>query len=360
MEENRYVEAIDIFEKLNGFWDSAEMIEKCNNAISSSSSVEKDIKLDSSDNIESSSTIVKFYKYKIALELMNSGKYNEAMEEFEKLDGYKSSKEMIEKCKKEIKSNDKDKKNSIEIDYSATDSSSDLISLYLDRINKKGEMFNFEDTVWDLYRGSSGDNVVKLQTALINLGYLDGTADGKYGKKTETAVKDFCKNNDIIGENVQHNTATRFIQALLYGGKALSKNHVNGIRFDNKLGHFSSDISLTINNKKKTFIKADIKNKASTPIEAVRFIDWFEDSNGNIIDNEYYDKYYYNVSINNSGRKTFDWSINKKIKDNKEIYRAVVFVAEIGYKSGDVYISYNNNNGSIEPLINTSKIAINS
>ncbi|MBR7188145.1 MAG: peptidoglycan-binding protein [Clostridia bacterium] len=40
-------------------------------------------------------------------------------------------------------------------------------------------------------RGSRGDNVRRIQQALINMGYLSGNADGSYGSKTEAAVRDF-------------------------------------------------------------------------------------------------------------------------------------------------------------------------
>ncbi len=42
----------------------------------------------------------------------------------------------------------------------------------------------------DLKRGSSGEAVTQLQQQLIDVGALDDSADGKFGKKTEKAVKD--------------------------------------------------------------------------------------------------------------------------------------------------------------------------
>ena len=42
----------------------------------------------------------------------------------------------------------------------------------------------------DLKRGSSGEEVVQLQQLLIDVGALTDTADGKFGPKTEKAVKD--------------------------------------------------------------------------------------------------------------------------------------------------------------------------
>lgn len=42
-----------------------------------------------------------------------------------------------------------------------------------------------------LSKGSNGNNVLLLQQRLIELGYLSSGADGKYGSKTEAAVKLF-------------------------------------------------------------------------------------------------------------------------------------------------------------------------
>ena len=44
-----------------------------------------------------------------------------------------------------------------------------------------------------LKNGSRGEEVRKLQQALITLGYLKGTADGVFGNKTENAVRAFQK-----------------------------------------------------------------------------------------------------------------------------------------------------------------------
>lgn len=51
----------------------------------------------------------------------------------------------------------------------------------------KGE----DGTLQTLKTGSRGDAVVKLQEKLIELGYLDGEADGAYGKNTAKGVSSF-------------------------------------------------------------------------------------------------------------------------------------------------------------------------
>lgn len=55
-----------------------------------------------------------------------------------------------------------------------------------------------------LRRGSSGEYVTLLQTMLIQRGYdlKPYGADGKFGAKTEAAVKDFQRNNDLTVDGV--------------------------------------------------------------------------------------------------------------------------------------------------------------
>lgn len=51
--------------------------------------------------------------------------------------------------------------------------------------------------------GDSGNNVKKLQNALIDLGYMEkGSADGKYGYNTYNAVKAFQKANHLTADGV--------------------------------------------------------------------------------------------------------------------------------------------------------------
>ncbi len=45
--------------------------------------------------------------------------------------------------------------------------------------------------------GSRGSNVTKVQKRLIQYGYLDGTADGRYGEDTREAVRLFQRRNGL-------------------------------------------------------------------------------------------------------------------------------------------------------------------
>ena len=65
-----------------------------------------------------------------------------------------------------------------------------------------------------LQKGDSGAEVTALQEALIELGFLKGTADGKFGAGTETAVKAFQKKNSYPDTGIMDAN----IQAFLYTG----------------------------------------------------------------------------------------------------------------------------------------------
>ncbi|MBQ6288131.1 MAG: peptidoglycan-binding protein [Clostridia bacterium] len=71
-----------------------------------------------------------------------------------------------------------------------------------------------------LERGSTGSEVKKLQNRLKDLGYLDGSVDGDFGEKTETAVIDFQQNNGLTADG-KAGTAT---QNKLYSDTAKKKS----------------------------------------------------------------------------------------------------------------------------------------
>lgn len=48
--------------------------------------------------------------------------------------------------------------------------------------------------------GSSGEDVKKVQQKLIQWGYLSGTADGRYGEKTRSAVVAFQRKNGLAAD----------------------------------------------------------------------------------------------------------------------------------------------------------------
>ncbi len=53
-----------------------------------------------------------------------------------------------------------------------------------------------------LHKGDQGPEVVMLQQALTELGYLSGAADGNFGTGTENAVKKFQKDNGLADDGI--------------------------------------------------------------------------------------------------------------------------------------------------------------
>ena len=72
------------------------------------------------------------------------------------------------------------------------------------------------DTSTTLRKGMSGEAVLQLQKRLIQLGYLTGEADGKYGRATADAVYNFQKRNGLGRDGV----AGPATLALLYSAAA--------------------------------------------------------------------------------------------------------------------------------------------
>ena len=59
-----------------------------------------------------------------------------------------------------------------------------------------------EPTYKTLRKGDEGPEVVTLQQALTELGYLNGAADGNFGTGTQTAVKKFQEDNKLDADGI--------------------------------------------------------------------------------------------------------------------------------------------------------------
>ncbi len=79
--------------------------------------------------------------------------------------------------------------------------------------------------------GSRGDEVRRIQTKLKALGFFNGTVDGIYGVKTQSAVRQFQKSVGITADGIAGN------KTLLYLGLGGSSSSGSG-------GYSSSDIYL--------------------------------------------------------------------------------------------------------------------
>ncbi|MBQ7886344.1 MAG: D-alanyl-D-alanine carboxypeptidase family protein [Clostridia bacterium] len=72
-------------------------------------------------------------------------------------------------------------------------------------------------TYTTLRKGANGPSVVKMQEALIALGYLDGRADGDFGSGTQNAVIQFQAVNGLSADGIAGSKTL----TLLYSGDAL-------------------------------------------------------------------------------------------------------------------------------------------
>ena len=83
-----------------------------------------------------------------------------------------------------------------------------LLSLSL-CMHLSGNSLALESTT--LFNGCRGEEVRELQQALIDLGYLTGTADGIFGNNTEKAVRSFQKANRLSVDGLAGKTTRRLI-----------------------------------------------------------------------------------------------------------------------------------------------------
>ena len=84
-------------------------------------------------------------------------------------------------------------------------------------------------TVYEtLQKGSNGEAVRRLQAQLVALGYLQGSADGVYGGKTETAVQSFQRASGLPVTGI----ADSETQRRLYAAKAQVFIAYDALKYD--------------------------------------------------------------------------------------------------------------------------------
>ena len=143
MDDGKYEEAIEAFEALDGYKDSADKIEEC-------------------------CTVIKDNAYDAALKLIEEGNYDEAIKAFEALDGYRDSADKIVECENALK----------DIDYNAA------VALMAE--GKYAEAMAAFKTM-DGYRDSS-DKIVECENALRDIDYNAAVALMTEGKYAEAIV----------------------------------------------------------------------------------------------------------------------------------------------------------------------------
>lgn len=80
----------------------------------------------------------------------------------------------------------------------------------------------------EMKRGSSGDEVVQLQQQMIDVGALNDVADGKFGKKTEQAVKDL---QAYFGQQKTGKADQEFLDELSILWYTLNEEEINSEQF---------------------------------------------------------------------------------------------------------------------------------
>ncbi len=199
-------------------------------------------------------------------------------------------------------------------------------------------------------KGDYGDNVRKLQNGLINLGYLDGRADGKFGELTEDALRRFQRCNGFCGDISLGKVATPFTYAVLYGDNAVAAWSKNA-----RYGYISGDYA--IYNSKLTYpARAEgsfqFCNREYETVDAICIYYWLTNEKGNYVNINGY-RYYYQWSSN------LDLDYNEKVTinirpdvsgDELRYARNLCFIiGEIAYEDGEVAVVFDS---SIEPYRN--------
>lgn len=71
-----------------------------------------------------------------------------------------------------------------------------------------------------LRNGMEGEEVMRMQQALIDLGFLKGTADGKFGTNTENAVRRFQKKHKLVSDGLAGAKTLELLYSLASGQSA--------------------------------------------------------------------------------------------------------------------------------------------
>lgn len=83
--------------------------------------------------------------------------------------------------------------------------------------------------------GSKGENVVKVQKRLIQYGYMDAPADGRYGEKTRDAVEWFQRRNGLQVDGKVGKKTLSALGVTLSEGSASESSTVSIVSNDHRL-----------------------------------------------------------------------------------------------------------------------------
>ena len=189
-------------------------------------------------------------------------------------------------------------------------------------------------------RGSKGNNVRKIQQALINLGYLSGPVDGSYGPNTESAVRNFQYRNGIT----QSGVATMFTQAKLYAYNAVPywDNATSFSPVSGSYGVRNTDGRSWAQNQ--VTVSFDFVNQDLNNVEAICIYYWLADSRNNLVKMngyEYWMQWYNGMNLKYQGTKTASLTINMSSSEWRKLDTVRCVVGEIAYTNGSVAMTMN-------------------
>ena len=205
-----------------------------------------------------------------------------------------------------------------------------------------GELYSYSGTGFDTKRGNSGSLVTRIQQRLIDLGYLSGSADGKYGPKTEAAVKEFQRKNGIHGESGYAGVATRFTQARLFSGDVITAGSNYLLRLDYNGNYAVRNYQLTSQGGNTAKLSFTFVNQENATVEAVKYIYWLEDYNGRLVEfggYMWYDTYWYDLNIGYNETKELYSTFTPSSSEWSRAGQLRMMIAEIAYSDGEVYIT---------------------
>lgn len=190
-----------------------------------------------------------------------------------------------------------------------------------------------------LRRGSHGDNVRRLQQALVEKGYLSGKVDGSYGSMTESAVRAFQIKNGITASGV----ATMFTQAKLFGYDALYAWN-NSNLYNGNSGAYDIVNVESCGEENDIAVWFDFVNRDTTPVEAICIYYWLADSRNNLVTQshaEYWIQWYYNMNVPYGSQASVSYSVPVANSAWRKIDTVRCIVGEIAYTDGTVVVTMN-------------------
>ena len=206
--------------------------------------------------------------------------------------------------------------------------------------------YNYQDCEFDCKYGDNGSLVKRVQQRLIALGYLNDSADGKYGSKTRAAVEAFQRNNGIHGNSNAYGVATTLTQAVLFSNNALpSYSSSRSTSWKESERPFSVQMGDYIEySNGKYNLHFEVYNKnTSQPIVALVVRYCFVDSKNYVIEynrSETFQSWWYNFSLEPNRKDEFVLDMPSVSKVDSLWWN----VTEVVFANGEVYIDHDASN----------------